>query len=250
MLREHGEIASPGIERAERRDRYDLGDFFHETSSPIDVRAVMPSVNRASAIVLCSFPVWCACRTTSTDTTRVDATPRATAPTDPKELWAAYMRLATPTENHRALEPMIGTFRATTTAWMEPGADPEEMHGTMENRWILGGRFVQGKLESQMNGMPFEGLLTLGFDNAKHRYVATWLDNMGTSMMPVMEGTADASGKVITISGTMDDPVRQKAVRVREKWTIQSRDQHDFEMWVKEGDGPEFQSLEIVYTRM
>jgi Protein of unknown function (DUF1579) len=218
--------------------------------TPIHESPEMLNVNCLRAIALCALPTWCACRATTTEPAKVGESSRSAAPTDPKELWAAYMRLATPTENHRALEPMIGRFRATTKSWMEPDSEPEEMHGTMENRWILGGRFVQGKLESQMNGMPFEGVLTLGFDNGKHRYVATWIDNMGTGMMPVMEGTADPSGRVITFTGTVDDPVQMKPLHVRETWTIKSRDEHDFEMWVKEGDGAEFKSLEIVYTRL
>jgi hypothetical protein len=35
--------------------------------------------------------------------------------------------------------------------------------------------------------MPFEGISTLGYDNAKKTFFSTWIDNMGTGMM-VMEG--------------------------------------------------------------
>jgi hypothetical protein len=133
---------------------------------------------------------------------------------------------------------------------MDADSAPEEMRGTMENRWILGGRFVQGTLVSQMSGMPIEGVQTLGFDNAKQRYVATWIDSLGTSMMPVMEGSADANGKVITFTGTMDDPVKMKTLALRETWTIKSDDEHDFEMWATEPGALEFKMLEIVYTRM
>ena len=207
----------------------------------------MLNAKSLSAIVVCTLPMWCACRAAAR---APDKSEPAAAPLDDKEIWAAYMRLATPTENHRALTPLIGRFKVASKSWMGPDSAPEETHGTMENHWILGGRFVQGRLESQMKGMPFEGIQTLGFDNAKHRYVATWIDNMGTNMMPVMEGSADASGQVITFTGTMDDPVKMKPLSLRERWTIKSNDEHEFEMWAKEGGGPEFKMLEFVYTRM
>jgi len=199
-----------------------------------------------TVIAACTLPLWCACR--SARAPESSATARVAM--DPKEMWTAYMRLATPTENHRALAPLVGRFKVASKSWMDADSAPEEMHGTMENRWILGGRFVQCTFESQMSGMPIQGVQTLGFDNAKQRYVATWIDNLSTSMMPVMEGSLDASGRVITFTGTMDDPVKMKTLGLREKWTIKSDDEHDFEMWAEEGGGPEFKMLEIVYTRM
>jgi hypothetical protein len=207
----------------------------------------MLNAKSLTVIALCTAPLWCACRSTAT---AADKTPGAPAPMDARETWVAYVRLATPTEHHRALEPMIGRFKLESRSWTGPDSDPEEMRGTMENRWILGGRFLQGTLEGRMSGMPYEGLLTLGFDNAKQRYVAGWIDNMGTNMTPVMEGSADASGRVITLAGTMDDPVKMKTLSIRERWTIKSRDEHEFEMWASEGGGAEFKMLEIACTRM
>lgn len=208
----------------------------------------MLTPRKLALFALFSAPLWCACRSSTAKSVSAEA--RAPAPMDATEMWAAYVRLATPTQHHRALEPMAGRFKATTKSWMDPDSEAEETRGTMVNRWILGARFLQGELKSQMNGMPFEGIQTLGFDNAKQRYVATWIDNMGTNIMPVMEGTADKSGKVITIAGTLEDPVRLKSMSVREVWTIKSQDEHDFEMWTKDETGQEFKVLEIVYTRM
>ncbi len=200
-----------------------------------------------TAIAACTLPLWSACRS---ETRTPESSETARVAMDPKEMWTAYMRLATPTENHRALAPLVGRFTLVSKSWMDADSAPEEMRGTMENRWILGGRFVQGTLESRMSGMPIEGVQTLGFDNAKQRYVATWIDSLGTSMMPVMEGSADASGKVITFTGTMDDPVKMKTFALRETWTIKNDDEHDVEMWATESGAPEFKMLEIVYTRM
>jgi hypothetical protein len=161
----------------------------------------------------------------------------------------AHVRLASPGARHRALEPMIGTFEVFAKTWADADSPAEEAHGTIENRWILGGRFVHGELKVALRGMPFEGVQTLGFDNAKQRYVATWIDNMGTDISPVLEGTADAGGKVITLKGTANDPLKHATMRVREVWTIESDDRHELEMWSSSKDGAETKVLEIVCTR-
>ncbi|MFI5143593.1 MAG: DUF1579 domain-containing protein [Thermoanaerobaculales bacterium] len=160
----------------------------------------------------------------------------------------AWMKAATPGENHKLLEPMVGTFNAKVTMWGMPGQPPDVSSGTSENSWVLGGRFVQQVFDGQEMGQPFHGIGYTGYDNYKKKYTGTWMDSMGT-MTLLMTGTADADGKVFKFEGTMDDVVSGKASTIRTVTRVIDRNQHVFEMYGPDPSGKESKVLEIVYTR-
>jgi hypothetical protein len=212
-----------------------------------------------SAVLAClATPLVCACRATGATSDATERAPTA-SPTQPATFpaqpmsaldeWSACVRLATPGAYHRALDPLVGRFKARVLSRLESGAEPEETAGMVHNHWILGGRFLQSDFEGRTIGMPFEGVGILGFDNARRRYVATWIENTSTAIMPVMEGAPDESGKRIAVAGSMDDELTQQSVHVREVWSIESDDRHRFEMWTTDANGVEFEALEIVFTR-
>ena len=165
-----------------------------------------------------------------------------------KAAMEAWMKVATPGEGHKVLEPMIGDFKAAMTMWDSPGAAPQQSNGTSENSWVLGGRFVRQVLHGDVNGMRFEGLGYTGYDNFKKQYVGAWMDTMGTMMMP-MTGSADPSGKVLTATSTIDDITTGKKVVVREVTRIVDANKHIFEMYGADPSGKEFKMMEAVYTR-
>ncbi len=180
-----------------------------------------------------------------TQTDKVKASPE-----DAKEQMDAWLKLAAPGEAHKRLEPMIGMFKSETTMWMDPSQPAQTSLGTMNNSWILGGRFVKSECKSEMAGMPFEGFGLMGYDNASKHYVGSWCDTFGTMLLTYDDGTVDASGKTISTSMTMDDPVAGHKVKMRGVTTIESKDRHTYEMFVPGPDGKEFKNLSIVYTRM
>lgn len=161
------------------------------------------------------------------------------------ELW---MKAATPGEAHKALEPMLGTFNVTSTSWQTPTSPPEMGAGTSENTWVLGGRFVKQDFQGTFGDMTFQGLGYTGYDNMKKKYVGTWMDTMGTMVMMMM-GTADPSGKVITMTGTMDDFMTGKPMQLRTVTRIVDANKHVMEMFGPDPAGKEFKMMEIVYTR-
>jgi len=160
----------------------------------------------------------------------------------------AWMKHATPGDNHKLLEPFVGTWNVTTTWWEAPGAPPNVSQGSAVNEWVLGGRFLQQRYTGEMMGQPFSGLGYTGYDNFKKRFVGTWMDSMGTSVM-VSTGTADASGKVMTFTAEMDDVVSGKRMTVREVIRVLDTNKHVFEMHGPDKTGKEFKTMEIVYTR-
>ena len=172
----------------------------------------------------------------------------AAAAPSPEEMMKAWMAAATPGEAHKKLEPLVGSFTAKTTSRMDPTKPPEETTGTSEKKWILGGRFLEERVDGSMMGQPFNGVGFTGYDNYKKRYVGAWMDNMGT-MILTSSGTVDASGKKFTSWSTMDDVVTKKAIKVKGVLTIVDNDHHTFEMWGSGPDGKLFKSLEVQYTR-
>jgi hypothetical protein len=159
----------------------------------------------------------------------------------------AMMKAAMPGPMHKALEPMIGTWDTKVTTWMMPGADPIAGTGTSENKWILGGRYIEQRFKGDFMGMPFEGLGHIGYDNVKKQYFGTWMDNMGTGMMT--STSTGSSGNTMTFKAMFADPMTGKDTAMEEKVTFVDADHQLFEMWAPGPDGKMFKSMEIAYTR-
>jgi hypothetical protein len=157
-------------------------------------------------------------------------------------------KLATPSGEHKKLDLLVGTWHAKNTMWMEPGKPPMVSEGTSEHTWVLGGRFLEQRVEGSFMNMPFSGLGYTGYDNYKKKYVSVWMDTAGTSMLNTA-GSFSASGKVLTSTGKMDDFTTGKTVTIREKMTVVSKDEVLFEMWGPGQDGKEYRMMEIRYTR-
>lgn len=162
---------------------------------------------------------------------------------------AAWEKNMTPGPNHQLLAPMAGTFRVAVKSRMSPDAPWDDSTGTCENRWILGNRFLDSSFRGSFGGMPFEGRGMYGYDNASQKFVGFWTDSMTTGLMPISEGRADATGKVITMSRTMPDPITGLRSTQREVWTIESPTSHRMEAYVQTGDDPEYHFMTLNFTR-
>jgi len=158
----------------------------------------------------------------------------------------AMMKASMPGPAHKALDGMIGTWDTKVTSWMMPGADPISGMGSSENKWILGGRFVEQHFKGDFMGMPFEGLGHTGYDNVKKQYFGTWMDNMGTGMMTSV-GTG-GSGNTMTFKGTFADPMTGKDTTVEEKITVVDADHMNMEMRSPGPDGNMFKAMMIEYS--
>jgi len=169
---------------------------------------------------------------------------------DMQEMMKKWMDAASPGEHHKALEHFIGKWDTACKMWMEgPGKPPSETKGTSEVKWILGGRYTLEELKSQIMGMPHIGMGITGYDNFKKQYVGFWIDNMSTAMFNTL-GTMDASGKVLTSIGKMDEPMTgEKDKLVKYVLQIIDKDKHVFSVYDLIGTPDEFKVVEIIYTR-
>ncbi len=169
-------------------------------------------------------------------------------PPDEKAMMEAMTKAATPGDAHKKLESMIGTWDTKVTMWMDPSKPPGESTGTSENRWVLGNRYVQQTFEGTFMGQPFSGIGYTGYDNIGKKYMGTWMDTGSTEMMN-MTGKSDAAGKVMTFSGTMNDPMTGKACKLTSKVTVADNDHHTMEMWGPDPSGKVYKMMEITYVR-
>lgn len=161
---------------------------------------------------------------------------------------AAWMEYMTPGEAHARMARHAGEWEAAGRMYEDPAAPPMEMKGRATLKMILGGRYELQEYHGDFMGMPFEGMSITGYDNAVGKYVSSWIDSMGTGVMH-MEGTADADG-VITLAGTMVDPMKKAACPVRMVMKDGGPDSFSFEMWGNDrATGEMRKMMEMAYTR-
>lgn len=175
--------------------------------------------------------------------------PKAATSFDPAAMEARLREVATPGAQHRWLDALQGRWKAEVQYWMMPNSDPVASTGVMTNDWALDGRFLQMNYVGSMMGQPFQGFGHLGYDKVREQYVGYWVDSMGTQMMNVSTGVLSRDQKSLTLRRQALEPLTGKQRQVKEVLTIQSPDEHHWEMWGYAPDGTFFQMVRIVYRR-
>ncbi|NUP97829.1 MAG: DUF1579 domain-containing protein [Planctomycetaceae bacterium] len=173
----------------------------------------------------------------------------ATAPKQPTpdEMMAAWQRAATPGAEHRKLDVFVGDWDVAIEFWMDPAAPPSKMQGVMRTEWMLDGHYLDQRYEGEMDGMPFQGRGTWGYDIAGQHYVGTWLDNSSTALM-ISRGRDLEGGKSFVLQTLGTDPVSGKPVEGFEEIRVESPDRHTMTMYEYRGS-ERVKSMHMVYTR-
>ncbi len=168
---------------------------------------------------------------------------KGAAPQD--EHMAEMIRLGTPGPQHAALRPLEGRWKTRAKMW-NPSGEVSETEGTSVCRLVLGGRFLEERINMNLGGMPYEGWGLTGFDNREKRYVINWVDNMSTGIT-TGAGSMDKSGKTLTTMSKMagpDDRIGESRMVTK----IVDTNTHVFSMY-HTANGKERLGMEITYTR-
>jgi len=176
-----------------------------------------------------------------------DAKPQPKMDPQMQAMMDAWMKYMTPSEGHKMLDGMVGTWNTKVTMWMAPGQPPMTSSGVSETTWIMDGRYIQEKANGEFMGQPFHGMGITGYDNAKKQYIGSWIDNMGTGIMTQTGSTTD--GKTWSFKGAGTDPMTGKDMPEEMKITIVDHDHYTAEMWGPTPDGKMFKTMEIAYSR-
>ncbi len=173
------------------------------------------------------------------------------------EMMEAWSKTMQPGKHHEWLAPLVGSWKITTKMWWGgPGSEASVTQGESEIKWVLGKRFIQEHMTSemmmpddkgQMQKMTFEGIGFTGYDRVRNMYVATWCDNMATYLLKFTGSSPD--GKTFTMYGEMDEPMLNVTGRMVKSVTrMVNKDKHVFEVYDLHA-GDDYKVMEITYER-
>lgn len=116
-----------------------------------------------------------------------------------------------PTPEHAWLKQLVGAWTYEHSCPTGPGEEPAHLTGTESVR-MLGDLWVIGEMEGEVpGGGRMTGVITLGYDPARGKFIGTWIGSVMASMF-VYEGALDEAGWVLTLDTTgpsFKDPTRQ-----------------------------------------
>ena len=162
-------------------------------------------------------------------------------------MMAQWQKAMTPAAGHARLMPMVGSWKATTTFTMAPGAPEQVSKGTSVHRLVLGGRFLEQTYKGTSMGMPFEGIGFTGYDNVQQRYVGTWMDTFGTGVMSCLGVGRPTDEKLDFVAEAIEPSGNKKVfdtiVRIR------NHGHHSYEMWTKGENGKPYRVMLVEYER-
>lgn len=176
---------------------------------------------------------------------------------DMQKMMQQMLEMSKLNENHKLLTSLDGNWDYKIKFWMnpDPNAKPQESTGTATRKSIMGGRYVtmdvSGKMQmpdetGKMKDVQFKGMGIEGYDNVKKKFVASWIDNMGTGM-EFSEGSYDPSTKTFTYTMEME-PMPGMKTQVREVIKIADNN-HMMLEWYENQGGQEKKTMEINYTK-
>ena len=166
---------------------------------------------------------------------------------DKAEMMKKVEAAGAPGPAHKALQGMVGNWKAEVKCWMDPAGSPEVSQATAKGTLTFGGRFLEEEFHGQMMGKPFTGKTLLGFDNIKQTFNSVWISDGQTSIF-TSEGKGDNGNKVITLEGKASCAATgRKDVPMKTVLRLNSPDKRVLEMY--DGSQGNAKTMEITYTR-
>ncbi len=158
------------------------------------------------------------------------------------------MKMPGPEPEHAWLQQLVGEWESECEMFMDP-AQPMKSKGSETVRAVGGFWIVAENKGATPMGTPMNGLMTLGYDPKKQKYVGNWVDSM-TSYMWVYEGTMDGSKKVLTLDTEGENPMAPGTrAKFRDVIEIQGRDQKTLSSSMLNADGTWTTFMKVSYQR-
>ncbi len=180
--------------------------------------------------------------------TKNAVTATANQPGDTTGMSKAFENYMTPSEMHKWIAKLNGTWDVDVSHWMDASGKPENAKAVNVLSPALNGLFQEGKLTGTIMGMPMEGHSTMAYDNAKKIFVSTWIDNMGSGIT-IMTGQYDEASKTLNMNGTQTSPMTGKDVSIRQVTKILDDNKYLLEMYMPGPDGKEMKFMEGKFSR-
>jgi hypothetical protein len=148
---------------------------------------------------------------------------------------------------HAWLQQLVGEWTVKGEPTSAMGGVPA-MEATETVRSI-GGLWVVGASEAEMNGQHMQSMITLGYDPATSKFVGTWVDSVQTTMW-VYSGTLDGTRKILTLEAkgpAFDDPT--KTALYHDTLEIKSADHRTLTSSLQNPDGTWTTFMRVDYHR-
>jgi len=163
------------------------------------------------------------------------------------EMMKKWMDYMTPGKMHDMMAKSVGEWTYVSKWWDDPSAPPTVSEGRAVYEMILGGRYLKSMSYSDVMGMPMEGMNILAYDKATNEFFSFWIDNLGTGMTTA-RGKYDEKTKVVSMKGTMVDPMSGSEIEYRQTMKFIDDNNQLFEMYMI-NEGKEVKSMELAFTR-
>jgi hypothetical protein len=143
------------------------------------------------------------------------------SPSESKRQFATMMeKLSAPTESHKLLEPLVGSFDQTTEVRTGPG-EPMRTKAVGTGTWTMGGRFVRVDSTSAPDEeLKGERMNVFGYDPAAKKFTLWGIESFGLTAYSAT-GDWDAATKTFTYDGERDAPGGGKSPF---RWTMKVGD--------------------------
>src|SRR5262245_33365182 len=126
-----------------------------------------------------------------------------------------------PQKEHEWLKQLEGEWESEAEMVMAPGQPPVKSKGTESVR-TLGGFWSVAEMKGDCLGVPVTGLMTIGYDAQKKKYVGTWVCSM-CDWLCKYEGTVE--GRVLTLECEGPSPAdTTKLVTMRDVIEVKDKD--------------------------
>jgi len=140
---------------------------------------------------------------------------------------------AEPQKEHTWLKQLSGEWVTDSECVMEPGKPPMKCQFN-ETTKLLGNLWSVAEFKCDMDGTPFAGQMTLGYDPAKKKFIGTWVCSMEPNMF-TYEGTLD--GNTLTLNTEGPNPATGKMTKMRDVIEVKSADEKVTKSYMQGDDG-------------
>ncbi len=153
-----------------------------------------------------------------------------------------------PAKDQEWLKQLVGEWDIQFKMYIQPDQPPAESTGSDTVRG-LGDHWIVAETRTTMMGVPYSGILSLGFDPLKKHFTGTWIDSF-CGYLWVYKGTLNDAGDTLTLmteGPSLQSP--DKTARYREVIQITGKDGRTFTSSVETDDGTWVKILTIEYRR-
>jgi Protein of unknown function (DUF1579) len=147
---------------------------------------------------------------------------------------------------HARLTALAGTWDVDVTFWFQPGRPGVTSKGTSTIRPILGGLFIEEKIEGTLSGAPFTTMSWTGYNTSTHQYEATRISSTNTIRIAEV-GTYDEKSRQFELKA--EYPMAGDTWRQRTVIELTSADTMTATSYLSFGSVPEWKGVEIKYKK-